>query len=159
MFIVRKYTIIAPVSISIALFITGCNESKIVQCKRLISAVNQGNSLIENNKGLQVTTSLKLSQDLENVTKSIQNLRLSDPELQTYQTNFVKVFDQLSQAISTAGKALGATKNAEASNAGRKKIHSARKDIETTLTSVAQTAGKESDNFGNQLNQYCNQTQ
>lgn len=154
----RKYTVIAPMSLSIALFVTGCSESKVVQCQRLITSVNQGTSLIENNKGTQVTTSLKLAKDLENVNKSIEKLKLTDPELQKFQTNFVNLFDQLSQAIAKAGKALGATKNAEASNTGRQKIHSARKDIESVLT-AAKTTGKESDNFGNQLNQYCSQPQ
>lgn len=154
----RKYTVIAPVGLSIALLFSGCNESKISQCQRLITSVNKGTSLIDNNKGTQVITSLKLSQDLGNVTQSIEKLKLTDPELQKFQTSFVKVFDQLSQTIAKAGKALGATKNAEASNIGRQKIHSARKDIESVLT-VAKTAGKESDNFGNQLNQYCSQPQ
>ncbi|TAE57500.1 MAG: hypothetical protein EAZ76_12555 [Nostocales cyanobacterium] len=163
MFIVRNYKFINPViatiSVSIALFVASCGDSKTSQCNRLITAVNQGNSLIENNKGKQVTTSLQLSQDLKNITQSIQKLKLNDPELQKYQTNFVNVFDQLSQAIATAGKALGETKNAEDSNTGRQKIYSARKDIETTLTSAAKTAGQKSDNFGNQLNQYCSQSQ
>lgn len=154
-----KYTIITPLSLSIALLMTGCNESKIVQCQRLVKVVNQGVSLIDNNKGKQVITSLRLSQDLKNITISLQELRLTDPELQKFQTNFVKVFDNLSQAIGKASKALGATKTAKASIAGRKKIQNARKDIDGILTTAAKTAGKQSDTFGKQLNEYCRQTQ
>lgn len=156
--IVRKYTVIAPVILSIALLMTGCNESKISQCQRLVKVVNQGTSLIDNNKGTQVTTSLQLSKDLQNVTKSIQELRLADPKLQEFQSSFAKVFDNLSQAIAKAANALGTTKTAEASTAGRVKIQKARTDIESTLTAAAQTAGKESDTFGNQLNEYCSQS-
>jgi phage-related protein len=155
---VRKYTLIASLSLSIALLVTGCSESKVSQCKRLIKVVNQGTSLIENNKGTQVTTSLRLSEDLQGVTKSLQQLKLTDPELQKYQTSFATIFGDLSQAIAKAGKALGATKNAEASNDGRKKIQNARQDIESILTTAAETAGKESDTFGNQLNNYCSQS-
>ena len=154
----RKYTLIASLSLSIALLVTGCSESKVSQCKRLIKVVNQGTSLIENNKGTQVTTSLRLSEDLQGVTKSLQQLKLTDPELQKYQTSFATIFGDLSQAIAKAGKALGATKNAEASNDGRKKIQNARQDIESILTTAAETAGKESDTFGNQLNNYCSQS-
>lgn len=158
-FIVRKYTVIAPVSLSIALLMTGCNESKISQCQRLVKVVNQGTSLIDNNKGTQVTTSLQLSKDLQNVTKSIQELRLADPKLQEFQSSFAKVFDNLSQAIAKAAKALGTTKTAEASTAGRVKIQKARTDIDSALTAAAKSAGKESDTFGNQLNEYCSQSQ
>ncbi len=153
----RKYTLIAPFTLSLALLITSCGESKISQCQRLIKLVNEGTSLIEDQKGSQVTTSLTLSKDLQTVTKSIQTLQLSDPELQQYQTSFAKIFDNLSQAIGKASRALGATKNAKASNAGRKKIQDARQDIESVLTTAAKTAGKESDTFGNQLNKYCSQ--
>ena len=153
----RKYTLVAPLILSLALLMTGCGESKISQCQRLIKLVNQGTSLIENQKGLQVTTSLKLSKDLQTVTQSIQALELTDPELQKYQTSFSKIFDNLSQAIAKAGKALGATKNAKASNAGRTEIQNARQDIESVLTTAATTAGKQSDTFGNQLNKYCSQ--
>jgi hypothetical protein len=159
MFILRKYTIIAPVSLSIALLVTGCSESKVSQCQRLIKAVNQGTSLIDTNKGKQVTTSLQLSKDLQNVTKSIGELRLTDPKLKEFQSSFVKVFDNLSQGISTAAKALGAAKTAEASSSGREKIQKARKDIDSSLTAAAKTAGKQSDTFGNQLNEYCSQSQ
>jgi hypothetical protein len=138
---------------------TGCSESKIAQCQKLVTVVNQGTSLIDNNKGTQVTTSLQLSRDLQAVTKSIKQLKLADPELQKFQSSFVKVFDNLGQAIATAAKALGTTKTAEASTAGRQKIQNARKDIESVLSAAAKTAGKESDTFGNQLNEYCSKPQ
>ncbi|MEO3704854.1 hypothetical protein AAFM79_08560 [Trichormus azollae HNT15244] len=154
-----KYTIIAPLSLSIALLMTGCSESKISQCQRLLKVVNQGTSLIDNNKGKHVTTSLQLSKDLQTVTKSIRELKLIDPKLQEFQTSFAKVFDNLSQVIGKAGKALGATKTAEASSAGREKIQKARIDIDSGLTAAAKTIGKQSDTFGNKLNEYCSQTQ
>ncbi|MGM3306349.1 hypothetical protein ACSQ6I_10260 [Anabaena sp. WFMT] len=158
MFFVRKNTVITSLSLSIALLVTSCNETKVSQCQRLIKVVNQGTSLIDNNKGKQVTTSLQLSRDLQTVTKSIQELKLADSKLQEFQSNFAKVFDQLSQGISTAAKALSTAKTSEASSAGRQKIQKARTDIDSTLTVAATTAGKQSDTFGNQLNEYCSQS-
>lgn len=155
----RKYTVITPISLSIALIMTGCSESKISQCQRLIKVVNQGTSLIDNNKGKQVTTSLKLSRDLQSATKSIEELKLIDPELQKFQSSFAKMFDNLSQAIAKAAKALDTTKTAEASSSGREKIQNARTDIDSVLTAAAKNAGKESDVFGNQLNEYCSKSQ
>ncbi len=159
MSISRKYTVIAPVSLSIALLVTGCSETKISQCQRLIKAVNEGNSLIEKNKGLQVTTSLQLSQDLANLTKSIEDLNLRDSKLQSFQSRFVKVFDNLSQAIAKAAKALASAKAAEASPSGREKLQKARTEIDTALTAVAKTAGKDSDALVGDINKYCSQSE
>ncbi|HLP87846.1 MAG TPA: hypothetical protein VK184_04460 [Nostocaceae cyanobacterium] len=159
MFVVRKYTFIAPVSLITALLVSGCNENKITQCQKLIQVVNQGTSLIENNKGQQVTTSIQLSKDLENVTKSLQELKLSDQKLQQYQGSFAQVFQNLSQAIAKAATALNTAKSAEASPDGRLKIQKARTEIDTALTNAAKTAGKQSDTLGAQLNQYCTQPQ
>ena len=139
MSISHKYTVIAFVSLSIALFITSCNGNKVSQCQRLIRVVNAGTSLIDKNKGTQVITSLQLSKDLEFVTKSI-----------------VKIFQNLSEAIAKAARALGATKTAEASASGREKIEKARVEIDSALT-AATTVGKQSDTLVNEMNKYCSQ--
>lgn len=153
----HKCTVIAPVSLSIALLVTSCTDHKASQCQRLIKVVNAGTSLIEKKKGTQVITSLQLSKDLEYITKSIKELNLKDPKLKEFQSGFVKVFGTLSQAIAKAGKALGATKTAEASVSGRERIQKARADIDLTLTAAATTVGKQSDTLVRDLNKYCNQ--
>lgn len=154
MFVRRKYIIIIPVGLSIALLLSGCNNSKVAQCDRLIKAVSEGNALIDKNKGQQVTTSLKLAKDLEAVTKSLKEMNLPDPELKKYQDKFVKVFDTLSQQITKAGKALGSAKIAQASESGRQRIQKARTDIDTALTGAATTA-KQSDALETELKKYC----
>ena len=152
----HKYTVLAAVSLSIALLITSCNENKVSQCQRLIRVVNAGTSLIDKNKGTQVITSIQLSKDLEFVTKSIRELNLKDPKLKEFQSGFVKIFQNLSQAIANAGRALGATKTADASTSGREKIQKARTEIDSALT-TATTIGKQSDTLVNEMNKYCSQ--
>ncbi|MHC5730139.1 MAG: hypothetical protein ACYTXY_39715, partial [Nostoc sp.] len=102
MSVLHKYTVFAPVSLSIALLITSCSENKVSQCQRLIRVVNSGTSLIDKNKGTQVITSIQLSKDLEFVTKSIRELKLTDPKLKEFQSSFVKIFQNLSEAIAKA---------------------------------------------------------
>jgi chromosome segregation ATPase len=157
MIVVRKYTLIAPLSLSIALLVTGCGENKASQCQRLITVVNQGTSLIDNNKGQQVTTSIQLSKDLATVTKSLEELKLSDPKLQEFQSSFVKVFQNLSGAIAKAATALNTAKVAEPTPSGRQKIQQARTEINSALT-AAKNAAKESDTLEDQLNKYCTAT-
>jgi septal ring factor EnvC (AmiA/AmiB activator) len=151
-----KYNIIFPVSLIITLLVTGC-ETKISQCQRLIQAVNEGNALIDQNKGKQAITSLQLSKDLEAINTSLEELRLADPKLKEYQSRFQKVFSSLSQAVAKAAKALAAAKSAEASPSGRQKLQKARTEIDTALTAVEKTSGKESDKLMQELNRYCNQ--
>ncbi|WGV28713.1 hypothetical protein [Halotia branconii] len=151
-----KYSVIACVSLSTALLITGCVEKKASQCQRLIQVVDAGDSLIDQKKGQQVITSFQLSRDLEAITTSLEELNLTDPNLKELQSQFSKVFENLSQAIAKASKALGAAKTAEASSSGREKLQNARTEIDTALT-AAKTAAKQSDALINQLNKYCSQ--
>ncbi|MEA5569926.1 hypothetical protein [Calothrix sp. UHCC 0171] len=153
MLVSNKYIII-PVSLSVTLLLTSCSESKVSQCERLIKEVKAGTALLENNKGAQVSTSLKLAQDLEEVTKTVRELNLGDEKLKEYQSRIVKVFNTLSQNIGKAGKALGSAKTAQASIAGRERIQKARENIDSALETAA-SAAKEFDNSVNGLNDYC----
>lgn len=149
----RKLIIFAPVSLSIALLVSSC-EDQVSQCQRLIQVVNAGNSLIDQNKGKQVVTSLQLSKDLQVITTSLIELNLTDPNLKEFQRSFASIFDNLSQAIAKASLALDVAKTTEASAAGREKLQKTRTEIDTSLTS-AQNTGKKSDALAKDLNKYC----
>ena len=158
MFYCNKYKVIAFVNLGMVLLITACNETKQAQCQRLIKAVNEGTSLIEKNKGSQVTLSLGLAKDLEDVSKKIENQNFRDPKLQDFKDQYAKHFDAKSKNIESAGKALGSAKTAEVSSKGRDQVRQAKKDIETSLKQV-KYAAKESDTLANELNEYCTQTE
>jgi len=155
MSIFHQCNLIILISLVLTLVVAGCSGPKSSQCNRLINIVNKGVSIIDVNKGKQVETSLQMSKDLIDVTKSLKEANIADPKLQELQGNFVKVFQDLSQAITKASQALDLAKNAEASTSGRLKIENARSQIDTALTTAATTAGKKSDELGNQLNKYC----
>ncbi len=158
MFNCNKLMVIASLNLSIALLITGCNETKQAQCQRLIKAVNEGTSLIEKNKGSQVTLSLGLAKDFEDVTKKIERQNFKDPKLEDFKNQYVKHFETFSKNIDTAAKALGSSKTAEVSSAGREQVRKAKKDIETSLNLVS-NAAKESDTLANEVNEYCTQVE
>ncbi|MEA5597098.1 hypothetical protein [Rivularia sp. UHCC 0363] len=141
-----------------ALLITGCNESKQAQCQRLIKVVNEGTSLIEKNKGSQVTLSLGLAKDLEDVTKKMDRQNFQDLKIEDFKNQSVKHFETFSKNIKSAAVALGSAKTAEVSLAGREKVRKAQKDIETHLNQVSDTA-KKSDTLASDLNKYCNKAE
>lgn len=153
MLIYRKY-IIVFINLSIVLLLASCNNSKVAQCERLVKQVREGTVLLEKNKGAQVTTSLQLAKDLQDVTQKVRDLNLGDEKLKEFQSKFVKNFENLSRNIAKAGKALGAAKTAQASAAGREKIQKARGDIDTALKTAGDSA-KQFDASVRQLNQYC----
>ncbi|MEM6400765.1 MAG: hypothetical protein AAF757_11095 [Cyanobacteria bacterium P01_D01_bin.116] len=160
MFNSNKYRVIAclNLSISMAFLITGCSESKQAECQRFIKLVNQGNSLIEKNKGSQVVLSLELAKDLQDVTEKIEKQNFQDEKLEDLKNQYVKNFATKSKNIESAAKALGSAKTAEVSPQGRDQVRQAKKDIETSLKQV-KNAAEESDTLANQLNEYCTQTE
>ncbi|WP_017314565.1 hypothetical protein [Mastigocladopsis repens] len=158
MSVLRKYTVIVTICLSLGLLVSACNDSKVAQCQRLIDAVNKGTDLIDKNKAQQVTTSLQLSKDLEAVTKEIKDLNLKDPKLQAFQSRFVKVFETFSQSIAKASHALNTAKTAQASSEGMVKVQKARGEIDTALT-AATNAAKQSDTLASQVNKYCSQSE
>ncbi len=158
MFNCNKLMVIASLNLSIALLITGCNENKQAQCQRLIKVVNEGTSLIEKNKGSQVTLSLGLAKDLESVAKKIARQNFKDPKIEDIKNQYAKNFETKSKNIGSAAKALGSSKTAEVSSTGRVQVRKAKKDIEISLKAVSDTA-KQSDTLANELNEYCTQAE
>ncbi|MCJ8280735.1 MAG: hypothetical protein MJK14_12785 [Rivularia sp. ALOHA_DT_140] len=158
MFNRNKYKLIASINLTLALLITACNESKQAQCQRLIKAVNEGTSLIEKNKGSQVTLSLGLAKDLGDISKKIERQNFKDPKVQEFKNQYVKHFEAKSKNIDSAAKALGSAKTAEVSSKGRDQVRQAKKDIETSLKQV-KNAAKESDTLAKELNEYCSQSE
>jgi hypothetical protein len=158
MFNCNKYKVIAFVNLGMVLLVTGCNETKQAQCQRLIKVVNQGTSLIEKNKGSQVTLSLGLAKDLEDVTKKVKSQNFKDPKLQDFKNQYAQNFENFSKNIDSAAKALGSSKTAKVSESGREQVRKAKKDIETSLKQ-ASDAAKQSDTLAKELNEYCTQTE
>lgn len=154
MFNWNKYKLITSINLSFVLLITGCNETKQAQCQRLIKVINEGNSLIEKNKGSQVTLSLGLAKDLEKVTKKLSGQKFQDPKLEDFKNKSVKQFQTFSKNINSAAKALGSSKTADKNSAGREQVRKAKEDIETSLKPLLDTA-KASDTLANDLNEYC----
>jgi ribosome-associated translation inhibitor RaiA len=158
MFILRKYIVITFVSLSVAMALTSCSETKIAQCKRLIQTVNEGTASLDAKKGSQVSTSLELAKELEGVSNKLKGTQYKDEKLEKYKTQYAEIFANLSQKIDKAAKGLGATKKAESSAGGREKIQKAKADMDDALKS-ATDAAKKLDGVVPELNKYCSQAE
>jgi hypothetical protein len=141
----------------IAFLVTGCSQTKVSQCQQLMEVVSRGSMMIDQSQGSQVSTSLKLAQDLGNTSKSIKKLHLTDPQLQKFQGDLSQNFAGLSGHIGKAAKSLGEAKRTSNSPSGQEKMRYAKMGIESSLM-TAEAAGKQLDVLGSKLSKYCNST-
>ncbi|NRB07694.1 MAG: hypothetical protein HRU34_10980 [Richelia sp.] len=149
----NNYILLTPIYLCFTLLVFAC-ESQVSQCQRLMKMVDQGNNLIDKNKGYQVTTSSQLAKDLKKITQSLTRSKFQDPKLIEFNSKFATIFKTWNQQIGKASKALGTTKAAKASQEGRMAIKKAREEIDTSLTD-AQSTAKQFDTLFKQFNDYC----
>ncbi len=127
-----------PKQIAFILIIAACcfltvscnNDSGVVQCTKLTEIVTKGNALIEAQKDSNDTATIKnLAKDLNQTSKQLDALRLKDTNLKEFQSQSVKSFRQMGQALGDIGKALEAGNRASTSIEGREQIRKAQVDI------------------------------
>jgi len=159
--VLGKRAVLHPVNIALfflvasgVFLIVTNSQSKMSQCHRLISVVNQGSSKIDQNQGKQAASTNQLAHELDGVSQNLAAVDLENPKLKEFQSDFVKVFQTLSQAIENASKALDSAKTAELTPAGREKVEKAKPEIEAE-GKVAVKAAAQADILAGEVNLYC----
>ena len=152
-----------PKQIAIILIIATCcfltvscnNDSRVVQCTKLTEIVTKGNALIETKKDSNDTATTKnLAKDLNQTSKQLEALRLTDTNLKEFQSQSVKSFRQMGQALGDIGKALEAGNRASTSIEGREQIRKAQVDI-VKAGQQANEAAANQDVVTEKLIKYC----
>lgn len=127
-----------PKQIAIVGFVAGCclltvscnKDNRVVECAKLTELVTKGNALIETKKDSNDTgTTKNLAKDLNQTSKELESLSLTDTNLKELQSQSVKSFREMGQAIGDIGKALEAGNRASTSIEGREQIRKAQADI------------------------------
>ena len=161
MSVFRKDPFINPVNVTIAFFVTAGTflvavggQSKVSQCYQLILVVDQGSSLINQNKDAANTN--QLVHNLDKVTQNLVAVNLQDTKLKEFQNQFIKTFQAMSQAISNAGKALNLAKKAEFTLGRRAKVEKAKLKIEAAAKTGVKAAAQ-ADILATEVNQYCSE--
>ena len=152
-----------PKQIAIILIIAACcfltvscnNDSRVVQCTKLTEIVTKGNALIETKKDSNDTATTKnLAKDLNQTSKELESLRITDTNLKEFQSQSVKSFRQMGQAIADIGKNLEAGNRASTSIEGREQIRKAQADI-VKAGQQANEAAANQDAVTEKLIKYC----
>ena len=137
------------------LLLTACDETKVVQCNKLIQVVNKGNAQIDSNKdNTDVKTTKNLANALNKTAKELDTLELTETNLKGFQPRLSKGFRELSKSLSDMAKALDMGNNASTTSEGREQIEKAKKDVSKAGQS-ANKAAKNQDALTSELAVYC----
>ncbi|MDF0554548.1 hypothetical protein [Kamptonema sp. UHCC 0994] len=137
------------------LLLTACDETKVVQCNKLIQVVNKGNALIDSKKdNSDVASTKNLANALNKTAKELDTLDLTETNLKGFQTRLSKGFRELSEPLNDMAKALDTGKNASTTSEGREQIEKAKKDL-AKAGQAANKAAKNQDALTSKLAVYC----
>lgn len=132
--------------VALGLLMASCSENKVSQCNRLIEIANQAVSGVEavsETRQPDDVESMNRIADIADTAKSqMESLQLSDPQLKEYQTRFVAMYTDTTQA----------TRDLVAS-VGQKDTDAARTAFDALQTATAQEGP-----LVNEVNTYCNAT-
>jgi hypothetical protein len=108
---VYKSTATLSTVTAIALLLTGCGESKISQCNKVIKVANQAASLgqqygkdSKTAKGSQGLT--ELATKIDQVGTEMKGLEIKDEKLQGFQGRFLKLYQDISKGLNDAATAI-----------------------------------------------------
>jgi hypothetical protein len=156
MYFFRKQIAIVFVVVACCTLTISCSgDNRTVQCTKLIAIVTKGNALIDiKNGSYDAATSKNLAKDLNQTSKQIEDLRITDATLKEIQGPSVKSFREMGQGLGDIGKALEAANLASTSIEGREQIKTAQADIIRAGQRANRAAGDQ-DALTSKLINYC----
>lgn len=106
-----KKTAILSVAAAIALLFTGCGESKVVQCNKVIKVANQatvlGQQLGKNSQSVKSPKGLtELASKIDQIATQIKALEIKDEKLQGFQGRFFKLYQDISKNLNQTATAI-----------------------------------------------------
>ncbi|OCQ97068.1 hypothetical protein BCD64_15900 [Nostoc sp. MBR 210] len=139
-----KRIIILSTTAAIAVTFTGCGESKVAQCNKIIKVANQAVTLSQEfsknpqrEKGSKALT--EVAGKIDNFANEMKALEIKDEKLQGFQGRFIKLYQDTSKGLRDTAAAVD-KKNLKAANA--------------SLASLKKS-GSEEGAIVNDINSYC----
>ncbi|MBD2596273.1 hypothetical protein H6G74_18340 [Nostoc spongiaeforme FACHB-130] len=139
-----KRIIILSTTAAIAVTFTGCGESKVAQCNKIIKVANQAVTLSQEfsknpqrEKGSKALT--EVAGKIDSFANEMKALEIKDEKLQGFQGRFIKLYQDTSKGLRDTAAAVD-KKNLKAANA--------------SLASLKKS-GSEEGAIVNDINSYC----
>lgn len=107
---VFKQTVMLSTTAAIALLVTGCGESKVTQCNKIVKIANQaatiGQEFGKNPKPQQGSKSLtEVAGQIDQVASDMKAVEVKDEKLQGFQGRFITLYQDTSKALRNAAGA------------------------------------------------------
>jgi len=138
-----KSVVCCSVLFLVSPLLTGCGESKVSQCNKLIQVANKATMELQGiNKGNnpdKVAQLNTIADKLDRHSKDMQGLQIKDEKLQGFQTRFVKLYQQT-----------GTGSREVAAGVKSKNLKAATQALKQMQTGVGQEQA-----LVNEVNQYC----
>ncbi len=97
-----RYFVLVPLTVTLSLITVSCSESKVAQCNKLIKVTNevvsQTKSVTNGNQAINLKATLKAADAMEKASQEMQAIKVSDKNLQGYQSRFTNMYRDTSQA-------------------------------------------------------------
>ncbi|MEG4283388.1 hypothetical protein QUB68_09690 [Microcoleus sp. A006_D1] len=155
MYFFRKQIAILFIVIACCTLTVSCSDSRAVQCTKFTEIVTKGNALIDFKNGTyDAATTKNLAKDLNQTSKQLEALGITDPTLKEIQTPSVKSFREMGEALGDISKALEVGNRASTSIEGREQIKTAQADI-VRAGQQANQGAKNQDALITKLINYC----
>ena len=107
--------------ICLGFLVTSCTDNKVSQCNKLIKvangAVSSVQSVTQNAKANNVEAMSKIAEAADKAKADMQGLQLGDEKLKAFQTRFITMYTDTSQATRNLVKAAGDKNAASAQQA------------------------------------------
>lgn len=129
--------------VGIVSLISSCAETKSQECAKIITLANEtveeAKSITAGKESTDPEAALLASDTMELAAKEMANLSISDPQLQTYQKQFVQMYEETAQATRSFVKAYN--------NQEIEKLKPAREELEKATALDQELVTK--------INDYC----
>lgn len=127
-----KKTVTLSATMAIALLFTGCSESKVAQCNKIIKVANQAVSLSQEfsknpqrEKGSRTLTDV--AGKIDTFASDMKALEIQDEKLQGFQGRFLKLYQDTSKGLRDTATAID-KKNFKAANASLTSLRKSSSD-------------------------------
>lgn len=97
-----RYFVLFSLTTAISLLTASCSESKISQCNRIIKIANdvvsQAKTVTNGGQASDPKAMLQAAEAMDNASKQMTDIPVTDLKLKDYQTGFVKMYRDTSKA-------------------------------------------------------------
>ncbi|MFP4133954.1 MAG: hypothetical protein ACLFQP_07255 [Halothece sp.] len=129
--------------VAIVMVISSCTEAKSQECAQIITLANEtveeAKSVTTGKESTDPEAALLASDTMELAAKEMEDLNISDPQLQTYQNQFIQMYEETAEATRSFVKAY--------KNKDIEKLKPAREELEKATALDQELVTK--------INDYC----